>query len=382
MDKRLKVLWLASWYPNKTDAFIGDFIQRHARAVSIYNDVYVINIAKYDKGIVEDTKITHNNLTEHILYLKKHIGFFKRIIYFFNWVALYKKIIKEYIDTYGKPDLVHVHVPYNAGLIALYIKIKYKIPYLLTEHWGIYNDEVSDSYKKKSFLFKLVTKIIIKKSVIFLPVSKFLGEAVNRIVLVKDYLVIPNVVDCNLFFFNEKQVPIFRFIHISNMVALKNVAGIINAAKILFIEDICFELILVGNANNDIRKMVNSFGLENCISFTGEIPYENVAVEIQQSNVLIIFSNIENSPCVIGEALCCGLPIIATDVGGIPELVNNNNGILVTAKNDLELSMAMKRIIEEYTTYDRSKIADDAKKLFSYPQIGKQINDIYKTVIK
>ena len=51
--------------------------------------------------------------------------------------------------------------------------------------------------------------------------------------------------------------------------------------------------------------------------------------EMQQAHSFVLNSNIENAPCVISEALCCGLPVIATRVGGVPEMVDKFNGILV-----------------------------------------------------
>ena len=44
MSERKNILWLASWYPNKIDGFKGDFIQRHAKAAAIYEDVQVIHV--------------------------------------------------------------------------------------------------------------------------------------------------------------------------------------------------------------------------------------------------------------------------------------------------------------------------------------------------
>ncbi|MBL0131813.1 MAG: glycosyltransferase [Chitinophagaceae bacterium] len=92
---------------------------------------------------------------------------------------------------------------------------------------------------------------------------------------------------------------------------------------------------------------------------------------------MIVFSNIENSPCVIGEALCCGLPVIATDVGGIPELVNENNSIRVVPKDEEALAGVMRQMMDNYAKFDRKKIAEDAQSRFSYPVIGKKIDEIY-----
>ena len=102
---------------------------------------------------------------------------------------------------------------------------------------------------------------------------------------------------------------------------------------------------------------------------------------MQESDCLILFSNIENSPCVIGEALCCGLPVISSNAGGIPELVNSENSILVNPGNEAELSAAMHKITSGNLQFDRKKIAENATGKFSYPVIGKQLDNVYRQIL-
>jgi hypothetical protein len=75
MNKRKKILWLVSWYPNKYDPFDGDFIQRHARAASLYDDIHVffIRFAEEQKE-VEQASGGEAGLKEYIFYLPKKKG--------------------------------------------------------------------------------------------------------------------------------------------------------------------------------------------------------------------------------------------------------------------------------------------------------------------
>jgi glycosyltransferase involved in cell wall biosynthesis len=301
----------------------------------------------------------------------------------YRWARLFKKAVKKYIASHGEPDIVHVHVAMKTGMIALWIKKRYKIPFVVTEHWGIYNDVVDDTYSSKPAWFKKYTQRIFKEAVKFISVSKYLALGINRLVGVKPYEVIPNAVDTNLFFYNATSKEIFRFIHVSNMVQLKNVAGILRAIKILSESKTEFEVIKVGDAGTAIRKYAEELGvLERFVSFRGEVSYAQVAKEMQQSNAMILFSNMENSPCVIGEALCCGLPVIATNVGGIPELLDVENGVQVKPKNDLGLANAMEQMINSYASFKRETIAEDAKRRYSYPTIGKEIDQVYNSVLE
>lgn len=379
--RRKKILWLVSWYPNKTDLFDGDFIQRHARAAALYNDIYVIHVAPDEKGIVtgnvkEEIK-SQQGLTEHIIYFKKSISFFGRVRAFSKWRRLFKKAVTAYIDKQGHPDLVHVHVPVKAGIIALWVKRNYGIPFIITEHLGIYHDVNELKYSQRSSLFKNYTKKIFAAASRFLTVSKFLGEGVNRLVMKKEFEIVPNVVNSDLFFYGESHHSRFRFIHVSNMVTLKNVKGILDAAKRLQRRNKDFELVMVGNRDNSMQVYAREEGLNDFVVFKGEVSYEQVAAEMQLSDVLILFSEIENSPCVIGETLSCGLPVIATNVGGIPELVNQENGFLLEPGNTEALASAMQKMIDQYDRYNRKKIAEDARAKFSYPVVGKMFDSVY-----
>ena len=380
---RKKILWLCSWYPSKTEPFNGDFVQRHARAAALYNDIYVIHVTGDTSGSIKNTEkeiSSSAGLTEHIVYYKKTSSFWGRLRSHYRWLALSRQAIRRYIVGNGKPDLVHVHIPIKAGLAALWMKRKYKVPFLVTEHWGIYNDVLTDNYAGKPATFKRYTKQVLDKAAGFISVSKYLAEGVNRLVTKKDYSVIPNVVDSKLFHYQDKQTAPFHFIHVSNMVPLKNTGGILHAFKSVLEENNKAVLVMVGDTDPSTRDKAKELGIpaENVL-FLGEVPYEQVAARMQGADCLVLFSDMENSPCVIGEALCCGLPVIATDVGGIPELVDKNNAILVGAKDEKALAAAMMQVMDNYGSYDRKKIAEDAAGIFSYPVVGKKIDDIYRS---
>ena len=382
---RKKILWLCSWYPNKMEPFNGDFVQRHARAAALYNDIYVIHVAGDVSGkiIATEKEISKEpGLTGHIVYYKKSPSFFGKIISHYRWQALFRQAIRRYIIENGKPDLVHVQVPVKAGLLAIWISSRYKIPYAVTEHWGIYNDVVTDKYENKPGWFKRYTKKIFDRAAKFISVSKYLAEGVNKLVIEKEYEVVPNAVDTDLFYYKEKQDSVFRFIHVSNMVPLKNAEGILRAFQVFSKNKQGIELIMTGDTDPSIRKYAAGLNIAgNTVFFRGEVSYSQVSKEMQNADCLILFSNIENSPCVIGEALCCGLPVIATRVGGIPELVNDSNSILVEPGNEEQLIKAMQRVMDHYPAYYKNSIAEYARSKFSYAVVGKKLDDLYGTLI-
>lgn len=143
------------------------------------------------------------------------------------------------------------------------------------------------------------------------------------------------------------------------------------------------ELVLVGPLNPSVNKLLTEEIMSTeRIRTTGEISYEQVGQELRNADALVMFSFYENMPCVILEALCTGLPVIASDVGGIPEVVYFENGILVEPGKEVRLYEAMKKMFENYDYYEKDDISQCATELFSYETIGKKILHIYDEVLK
>jgi glycosyltransferase involved in cell wall biosynthesis len=91
----------------------------------------------------------------------------------------------------------------------------------------------------------------------------------------------------------------------------------------------------------------------------------------------VLFSNFENFPCVIPEAFMAGIPVIATAVNGIPEYVNESNGILIQAKDEAGLLAAFKSLIDSQP-FDKETLRAYAMEHFSYAAVGQQLDEIYK----
>ena len=379
MNRRKKILWLVSWYPNRDNPFDGDFIQRHAKAAAIYNDIYVLFVTEADNLKVTETIINrYTGLTEEIIYYNRKRGPIGKLLKQYQWFKHYKNAVTSYIQHNDLPDLVHVHIPWKAGLIGLWIKNKYGIPFIVTEHWGIYNRVLKDNYYTKPAYFKQIVKKTLEEAKVVTSVSKYLLDGLNKTAIIKSSRLIPNVVDTSLFYRKDQKHAQFSFIHVSNMVPLKNVSEILIAFRKLVSEvPLNVQLIMIGNTDDKYVKEAERMELLNKnIFFRGEIKYKDVAEEMQRSHCLILNSFIENAPCVISEALCCGLPVIATAVGGIPEMINVSNGYLIEPGMD-NLLRAMQSVLNEYERFDKQSISDNAKRKYGYNIISEKFADLY-----
>ncbi|HMI61709.1 MAG TPA: glycosyltransferase family 4 protein, partial [Puia sp.] len=172
----------------------------------------------------------------------------------------------------------------------------------------------------------------------------------------------------------------WRLIHVSAMGYPKNMEGILRVLQGLTAMRDDVEIILVGPYPPTVRQTLADSGLlDRKVFLTGEVSYAEVANLLHGADLHFLFSRYENQPCVLLEALCCGLPVIATRVGGIPEIVDDSNGILVESEREDQLLRAFNDALDHYSRFDRPTIAAAAMQKFSYAVIGEQFAHIYRT---
>ncbi len=383
--KKIKSLFLSAWYPHRYDAMAGLFVRKHAEAVSLYCDVTVLYLHGDDKILKNEIiyqKLNDNAREIYVYYPIKKKGLFRRTFKLLNYLKANIIGYKEVIKLIDKPDIVHVNVLTRTGLLAYWLKKTKNIPYVITEHWSRYFPE-RDSYK--GLLRKSLTKTIVKNASAVLPVSYALQNAMidHHQLKNENYQVIKNVVDD--FFFQEKRLIDVekpkRLLHISCFdEPVKNVRGILNAIKKISKYRTDFELIIIGNGKdfNAVYEYANSLNfIPKIVTFLGELSPENVSEEFYQSIALILFSKYENAPVVISESLACGKPVISTNVGGISEMINETNGILIPVKDEEALLESINYMLDNYAKYDTESMIKDAKLKYSYANVGKNIYNIY-----
>jgi glycosyltransferase involved in cell wall biosynthesis len=101
-----------------------------------------------------------------------------------------------------------------------------------------------------------------------------------------------------------------------------------------------------GPGGEQLRCKAKDFALQDRIILAGACPSQKVAQWLAAANVLALPSYNEGYPNVVIEALSCGRPVIATNVGGILELVNEQSGILVSPRDSRALATAIETALE------------------------------------
>lgn len=374
-EARKHIIFLARWYPHRYDPMFGLFVQRHAEAAALYNDVSVIYVhpcTDVPWRVSTDDETINNVRTIRVYYKKSK----SKIISLFRFFRANHLALKQL----PKADIIHVHVLTRLGIIALWQKIVHGTPYIITEHWSRYlpgNDF-------NGFLRKKLTKFVVRRASAVTTVSKDLAKAMQNHGLANpNYMVLPNVVDVNVFKIIPHQNAVTKIIHISCFEdKSKNISGLLESLKILKDKQTPYQAVLIGDGMDYelMRQKAANMQLNDSVSFTGLLQGQALANMLASGDFLVLSSNYENMPVVILEALACGLPVVSTKVGGISEIINENNGILVPPRNVEKLADAMQEMISKHRNYDANTLRDSIIKKFSNESVGKLLDDIYRKI--
>jgi len=357
--------------------YSGNFIEKHIAAISMHRNCVTLRVAKGNKTQKRENKSENNILVEYCI--KDRRSFFGKA-----WMKLcecyyYRKGMKWIEKQYGKPELIHLHVALPMGDLAFKWSKKWNIPLVLTEHWSIYNSLnralITPSQKRK------FNKVYAALSGIT-AVSNNLLNCIRELFPLRTTAVIYNVVDTELFIHQKnKNIP-KKILHISTLDdKAKNILGILKAVKLLSEKRQDFILEIVHEFKNlKAENYVKAHHLEKLVHFLGSMPEKEVAEKMKACDFFLLFSNYENLPCVLLEAMSCGKPVITTPVGGIPEIVNMERGLFIEPGNVEQLVEKMDFLLHHPENFNSEFIRNYAVAHFSKETISSQFCDFYDRV--
>ena len=375
INKRLHILFLSSWYPSRVIPLNGNFVQNHARCLSKLCDITVLHLIT-DPSITEvKIDIKEDIIRECIVYMPPKKG----VIRLYCFIKMYFNGFKFISEKYGKPNLLHLNITYPVGLVAVLFNIVYRIPYIITEHWSKFNNKKEDL----SLVFRLITGLVVKNAFAVCPVSQKLAINMQQLGLYNsNYQVIGNVVDVSIFENINRTVDkdSKRITHISNLnEQFKNPAGLMRVFFKLceMRNDIIINIVSDGNMQKWIDMAIKNGFYNNKMFFKGPFNQIEVANELSNSDLFVLFSDSENLPCVIIESFACGVPVASTNVGGIPEMVDNSRGILVNKGDEQAMIESIDYMLDNIEQYNSESIRQYAIDNFSVEAISAKYYQLY-----
>ena len=342
----MKVLFLTPWYPSDKDAMLGLFVQKHAEAVRA-------------QGV--EVKVLFSQTLPDM---------------WRQWRAIRREG--------WLPDLVQLNVIQKQGLLALWLKKRYGIPYIIVEHWSGYLPE-NGQYVHMPAVKKRFMQRVCRSAEQVLPVSLPLQRAMqDNGLTARRWGTIDNIVEDCFFEPSAKSQDsrVKTLLHVSCFdERAKNVKGLLRAAKMLSVKRQDWRLVLIGTGVDypDTRAYADTLALpKGILEWTGELPPEEVARWMRQADALVLSSRYETYGVVLAEAYAAGLPILSTPVG-----IAEQTGALLVSQEIAQHKPGLFAEFMETILWKPSAVCrqnTDAKP-FSGESVGKKLKEIYEQTL-
>lgn len=385
----MKILLLPTWYPSEWNVAAGIFMQQSALAhLQAGHEVGVIYADTHYKNIFN---VPFRHLFSKKFEIEKGLPTFRYYgldvpnfneYFVYQWFKQVEKLYLDYEKKFGKPDIIHAHV-FMMGYAALQLKKKYGIPYVITEHLS------SFPLQKIPKRYNTMIPAIFDGADACLAVSQFLKQSLLSFTK-NNIQVVPNNIDTHLFSLKpfkqyKSKNSHFKILAIGDLIPIKNFSFLIKTVHYLVYERNIqnFEINIVGYGylEKQLKKEVKQYNLNSYICFLGGRLHHEIPLLMQESDLLVSVSNMETCGVSILEAMSVGLPVVATRVGGVPELVNEERGLLVEPNNMISLATALIDLFSNIQNYDNQNIRNFVLKYASNEAVMKTLNQLYENIL-
>lgn len=295
-------------------------------------------ITSHDEGLPIFTK--ENGFYVHRLAWPK-IRIFGAIVFWLNIFFTVRKI---------KSEIIHVQ-SIGSGVPAYIIKKILKKPYIV---WG----RGSDVYLPGRFI-RVTRNLVLQNADAILVLTEDMRKKMTEFTSRKIYIV-PNGIDLVEFkgvaikSDNDTAGKIILFV--GSLYPIKGVKYLLMAMKNIHEEmpDACLIIVGDGGEREQLEALSIQMRIQNYIQFVGRVPHKKVLTFMHQADVFVLPSLSEGLPNVIIEAMACGLPIVASRVGGIPDIIEDGvNGFLVNPESSDEIANRILMLLQNSEIKER-----------------------------
>ncbi|MDI6851721.1 MAG: glycosyltransferase family 4 protein [bacterium] len=333
---------------------------------------------------LEDLKLKDNPYLPEIIVKTASIdepkhGGLKGKINYLKALPKVKSAIEEF-----KPDVLHAHYASSYGLIGALTKFH---P-LIISLWG---SDVFD-FPKKSFLNALIIRHNLKKADKITSTSITMAREATKYTA-KKIDVVPFGVDIETFKpFEVKKVFTEDSVVIGTVKSLEKKYGIdtlISAFALLKRKSKENLNLLIGGdgpERENLKQLVKELKVEDSVVFTGYIPHAQLPKYMNMIDIFVLLSRVEESfGVVVVEAMACGKPVVVSNKGGLPEVVEEGvTGFVVPAENPKATASAIETLIKdkELRKSMGRRGRERVLKLYNWKENVSKMIEIYEELLK
>ncbi|WP_190273253.1 glycosyltransferase [Laribacter hongkongensis] len=292
-----------------------------------------------------------------------------------------KLALEDFIQRFGKPDLIHAQSVYPGGAAAVALGKEYDIAVGLTEHLGPFPPPTLCLASGQ--VIPLVASAYAGASLCS-AVSQSLADRVQRLGLADEVTVLPNFLPDQFGSVVEQQRPVgseFSFLSVGGPSHAKGTDVLLKAlAKVS--SDVTLKVVGDSPMMAFFRQLAADLGVSARVKWLGAVPRDQMPAHYQTCDAFVLPSQEETFGIAFIEALAFGKPLIATRCGGPEEIVNTGNGLLVPLNDVDGLVAAMKDMVENEELYNPGALRADFIDRFSASAALPGIEAWYRAVIR
>ncbi|MBD3414380.1 MAG: glycosyltransferase [Candidatus Aminicenantes bacterium] len=271
-----------------------------------------------------------------------------------------------------RPDAVHIHFSKGASIYRKYFVLKmcrlFQVPVVVQSHTFLPEIEVKhlsvqkpDFYTKASSFGKKVISLFMDEASGILVLSERIKLSIQPITRNENVWVLRNPVDCQKHRPSIKADSPLNVLFMGDFSERKGIKILVKAASEVLdrLEDVKF--ILCGKAQENIKEIVEDWGIQDHVELPGFVSGKKKQKCFAKAHVFVLPSYEEGLPVAILEAMCSGLPILTTPVGGIPDVLKEYSNALFIKPGD-HRALAEKIIFLLENEDVRKKIGENNRK--------------------
>ncbi|MEA2282079.1 MAG: hypothetical protein QOK21_2686 [Solirubrobacteraceae bacterium] len=375
-----RVLVMPKWYPWPERPVFGIFCREQARAVAATNDVRVLAFTPEPMSGLALSRQWEDPAepvpTLRLIYRRPRL----RAAAMATQLAGMRHALGTLERAGWRPDVIHAHV-FEAGFPAILLARRLGCPVVVSEHFTAFQRGLVRGADRR------VARFCFRHADLVCPVSHDLRRQLEAVQPRGRYRVVPNVVDTDVF--HPPDVPrpriagrSLRLLNVASLDPKKRHADLLRALAAVRRGGVDAELEIVGEGDleDELHGLARALDLDGAVRFLGARSPEQVAERMRASDAFVLASRFENLPVVLLEAMASGLPAVATAVGGVPEVIDEDAGMLVAPGDVDGLAAAIGRLAGGLDRFDGAALARRARERYGMAAVGRVWDDVYDAV--